>query len=75
MSINVEMADTIDDKVIVSLNDACRLVDQDINLEESTCHGNIENLFNEANKELYPSCGEFVFCIDLSCEVDACKST
>ena len=59
VSIDVEMADTIDDKVIDALNDACRPADQDINLEESPSHGNFENLFNKANKELYPGCRKF----------------
>ena len=47
VSIDVEMADTIDDELIDALNDACGPVDQDINLEESHSHGNLENLFNE----------------------------
>ena len=59
MSIDVEMADTIDDEVINVLNDACGPVDQDINLEKSSSHGNFENLFNEVNKELYPGCRKF----------------
>ena len=59
VSIDVEMADTIDNEVIDTLNDACGPVDQDINLEESPSHGNFENLFNEANKELYSGCRKF----------------
>ena len=59
MSIDVEMADTIDDEVINALNDACGPVDQDINLEKSPSHGNFENLFNEVNKLLYPGCRKF----------------
>ena len=54
MNIDAEMVDTIDDEVIDALNDACGLIDKDINIEESTSHGNFENLFHEDNRELYP---------------------
>ena len=60
MSIDAEMVNTIDDEVIDALNDACGPIDKDINLEESTnTHGNFENLFHEANRELYPGCKKF----------------
>ena len=53
------MDDTIDDEFIDALNDACGLVDKDINLEETTSQGNFENLFHKANKELYQGCRKF----------------
>ena len=60
VSIDAEMVNTIDDEVIDALNDACGPIDKDINLEESTnTHGNFENLFHEANRELYPGCKKF----------------
>ena len=40
--------DDILNEVINVLNDACGPIDEDINLEESTTHGNFDNLFNEA---------------------------
>ena len=60
MSIDDKMVNTIDDGVIDALNDACGPMDKDIKLEESTSHGNFENLFHEANKELYPGCKKFL---------------
>ena len=60
---NEQLINTTDDdslnEVIDLFIDACGPIDEDINLEESTTRGNFDNLFNEANKELYPGCKKF----------------
>ena len=60
---NKRVINTTDDdilnEVIDVLNNACGPIDGDINLEESTTSGNFDNLFGEANKELYPGCKKF----------------